>query len=152
MKRHKSKYNPAVKELSDYIHDRAFRDGLHPVMATKIKNVLDGIEVTDNLLVQKDQVIVQKDSVINQKNVEVQSKNSLLSQKEQLLVQKEKLLFELRIKEENQLKEEYISVLHQLNPKVFSANYEDWGGKYQGYKDLIAVSYRHLTLPTKRIV
>lgn len=88
------------------------------------------VQTKNSLLVQKEQLLAQKDNLINQKTIEVQSKDSLLLQKEQLLS-------ELRIREENQLKEEYISVLHQLNPKVFSANYEDWGGKYQGYKDLI---------------
>jgi len=62
MKRHESKYNPAVKELSDYIHDRAFRDGLHPVMATKIKNVLEGVEITDRIITEKEQVITQKNN------------------------------------------------------------------------------------------
>ncbi len=88
------------------------------------------VQSKNSLLVQKEQLLLQKDSFINQKTTELQSKDSLLLQKEQLLS-------ELRIKEENQLKEEYISVLHQLNPKVFSANYEDWTSKYQGYKDLI---------------
>jgi hypothetical protein len=41
------------------------------------------------------------------------------------------------VEAQNQLKEEYISVLHQLNPKVYSANYEDWSGKAQGAKDII---------------
>jgi DNA-binding XRE family transcriptional regulator len=144
MKRYESSYNPAVKDISDYIHNNELKQGLHPVMVTKIKNVLDGVEVTDNLLVQKEQLLGQKDNQLNQfqqiittKTSEIQSKNSLLTQKEQLLLQKEKLLSELRIKEENQLKEEYISVLHQLNPKVFSANYEDWNDKAQAFKDII---------------
>jgi hypothetical protein len=96
MKRYESSYNPAVKDISDYIHDNAFRQGLHPVMATKIKNVLDGIEITDRIIsekeqviVQKEQLLVQKESVINQKTAEVRSKDNLLVQKEQLLSQKE---------------------------------------------------------------
>lgn len=71
MKRHESKYNPAVKELSDYIHDRAFRDGLHPVMATKIKNVLEGVEITDRIITEKEQVITQKEQLLVQKEKEL---------------------------------------------------------------------------------
>ncbi|MBM3467628.1 MAG: hypothetical protein FJX70_07380 [Alphaproteobacteria bacterium] len=98
---------------------------------TKEKSDLQQLVKTKTSEIQsKNSLLVQKDNLINQKITELQSKDSLLLQKEQLLS-------ELRIKEENQLKEEYISVLHQLNPKIFSANYEDWSGKAQGFKDII---------------
>ena len=101
------------------------------VTITKQKSDLQQLVTVKTSEVQsKNSLLVQKDNLINQKTTELQSKDSLLLQKEQLLS-------ELRIKEENQLKEEYISVLHQLNPKVFSANYEDWSGKAQGFKDII---------------
>jgi len=35
------------------------------------------------------------------------------------------------------IKKEYISVLQQLNPNVYSGNYEEWSGKAQGFKDII---------------
>jgi len=88
MRRHEyeSPYNPAATELSRAL--RYDRD-INPDTLDKITRVLDGIEVTDNLL-------VQKDNVINQKTVEVQNKNSLLVQKEQLLGQKDKNLEKLK--------------------------------------------------------
>ena len=97
MKRYESKYNPAVKDISDYIHE-GIKDGrIRPDVLAKITRVLDGVEVTDNLL-------VQKDNVINQKTVEVQSKDSLLVQKE---------------------KEEFIEVLQRLDPS-YTDHIGDW--------------------------
>ena len=96
MKRYESRHNPAVKDISDYIHSEAQDGGIHPDMFAKITRVLDGIEITDRIIsekeqviVQKEQLLVQKDSVINQKTTELQSKDNLLVQKEQLLSQKE---------------------------------------------------------------
>jgi hypothetical protein len=84
MRRHEyeSRYNPAVTELSRALINDG---GIHPDTLDKITRVLDGVEVTDNLL-------VQKDNVINQKTTELQSKNNLLVQKEQLLGQKDNQL------------------------------------------------------------
>ena len=165
MKRYESNYNPAVRDISDYIHEGINDRGIDPVMATKIKNVLDGVEVTDNLLVQKEQLLGQKDTQLNQlqqtittKTAEVQSKDSLLVQKEAVIKQKtdqivtvtqeklkiaqEKAKVEIHNKKvtnvvHNNIKKEYISVLQQLNPNVYSGNYEEWSGQAQGAKNLI---------------
>jgi len=154
MKRYESNYNPAVKDISDYIHDRANDGRIHPDMVAKITNVLEGVEVMDNLITQKDQVIVQKDNVINQKTVEVQNKNSLLVQKEQLLGQKDNQLnqfqqiittktVELQSKENLLAQKDQILVqkeqkvgelqktvfadsLHKLYPDSYSAKVEEW--------------------------
>ena len=108
-KQYTSPYNPAAKDLSQYIIEQARAGGIRPEGLAIMNNVLEGIEFTDHLLVQKDQVILQKDSVINQKTVEVQSKDRLLVQKEiekehavrsksieknNLLAQKEQLLIQ----------------------------------------------------------
>jgi len=61
MKRYESNYNPAVKDISDYIHDNARNFGIDPIIATKIKNVLDGIEITDRIITEKEQLLVQKE-------------------------------------------------------------------------------------------
>lgn len=45
MKRYESRYNPAVKDISDYIHSEAQDGGIHPDMFAKITRVLDGVEV-----------------------------------------------------------------------------------------------------------
>jgi len=138
MKRYESNYNPTVKDISDYIHDNARNRGIDPVMATKIKNVLDGIEVTDNLL-------VQKDNVINQKTTELQSKENLLAQKEQLLVQKDKNLEQLKkigvvdVKEEfivaleqENMKDELKKVLPELFRNLYPKNFNNWPPKIWG--------------------
>ena len=140
----KKKLNPvpAAKRTEEKINNAQHgRIELKPEEAQKL---VTGIYEFDAKVKLKDSQIVtitkeksDLQQLVKTKTSEIQSKNSLLSQKEQLLVQKEQLLSELRIREENQLKEEYISVLHQLNPKVFSANYEDWNDKAQGFKDII---------------
>ena len=90
MKKHyTSSYNPAVKELSDFINITANANSIPPYVLAKITPVLEGIELTDKLLVQKDQLLSQKDSVINQKTFEVQTTKQVLLQKERLLSQKE---------------------------------------------------------------
>jgi len=147
MKRYESKYNPAVKDISDYIHNEAFDRDVHPDTLDKITRVLDGVEVMDNLITQKDQVIVQKDNVINQKTAEVQSKNNLLVQKEQLLVQKDNVInqktTEIQSKENLLAQKDQILVqkeqkvgelqktvfadsLHKLYPDSYSAKVEEW--------------------------
>jgi hypothetical protein len=77
MKRYESRHNPAVKDISDYIHDNARNFGIDPVMATKIKNVLDGIEITDRIINEKDQVIVQKEQLLVQKERELDRLKSI---------------------------------------------------------------------------
>jgi hypothetical protein len=89
MKRYESKYNPAVKDISDYIHNKAFDTDIPPDVLARITRVLDGVERMDEMISQKEQLLVQKDGVIKQKTVELQSKSNLLVQKEQLLSQKE---------------------------------------------------------------
>ena len=95
MKKHESKYNPAVKELSDYIHKHAQDGDIHPDMLAKISNVLEGVKRTDEMISQKEQLLGQKDTQLNQlqqtittKTAEVQSKDSLLVQKEAVIKQK----------------------------------------------------------------
>jgi hypothetical protein len=140
----KSKLNPvpAAKRTQEKINN--LKDNYVELKREEAQKLVTGIYELDAKVKLKDSQIVtitkQKSDLqqlVTVKTSEVQSKNNLLVQKEQLLVQKEKLLTELKIREENQLKEEYISVLHQLNPKVYSANYEDWSGKAQGAKDII---------------
>ena len=80
MKKHYiSPYNPAVKELIEALR---YDGDIRPDILTKIDSVLEGIEITDKLL-------LQKDSVINQKEVELQSTKQGLLQKEEILSQKE---------------------------------------------------------------
>jgi hypothetical protein len=61
MKRHESKYNPAVKELSDFVIKQARDSGIRPDMITKITRVLDGVERMDEMISQKEQLLVQKE-------------------------------------------------------------------------------------------
>ncbi|MDR0774870.1 MAG: hypothetical protein LBE72_06215 [Rickettsia sp.] len=62
MKEHyESKYNPAVKEISDYIHKNARDSGIHPEMLAKITSVLEGVKRTDEMISQKEQLLVQKE-------------------------------------------------------------------------------------------
>jgi hypothetical protein len=129
MKKRESKYNPAVKELSDYIHKHAEDGDIHPDMFAKITRVLDGVEVTDNLL-------VQKDSIINQKTTELQSKENLLAQKEQLLIQKDKNLETLKESGVVGEQKEFVDALHKLYPKWYPEKLEDWSSDTWG-KQLI---------------
>lgn len=136
MKRHESKYNPAVKELSDYIHKHANDGNIRPDVLGRITRVLDGVEVTDNLLVQKDtelqskenllvqkdHVILQKDSVINEKTLEVQSKDNLLVQKEQKL--QETIT--------DRVQKEFADVIHKLQPDLHYGTAEDFQVYIQG--------------------
>jgi hypothetical protein len=43
MKRYESNYNPAVRDISDYIHTQLRDGGIHPDVLDKITRVLDGI-------------------------------------------------------------------------------------------------------------
>lgn len=62
-KQYTSPYNPAATELSNALrNDRDIR----PDMFDKITRVLEGVEVTDKLLLQKDQVISQKEQLLAQ--------------------------------------------------------------------------------------
>jgi len=61
MKRYESKYNPAVKDISDYIHDRVQDGGIRPDVLAKITNVLEGVKRTDEMIFQKEQLLVQKE-------------------------------------------------------------------------------------------
>lgn len=106
MKSHSVERIPAVARLSEIVNNP--NKGIPPIVVRDIKYVLEGAEKLDQEVKLKDSQIAtitkQKNDlqqVVTTKTSEVQSKNSLLSQKEQLLS-------ELRIKEENQLKEEYI--------------------------------------------
>ena len=78
MKRHESKYNPAVKELSEYLYDNAQNIYILPTALAKITRVLDGVE--------------RMDEMISQKDTELQSTKNILTQKEQLILQKDKNL------------------------------------------------------------
>ena len=139
-KQYTSPYNPAVKELSDFVIEAA-RDGLIPPhVLAKITPVLEGIEVTDKLLVQKDQVILQKDSVINQKEIEKEyavrsksvEKNNLLLQKEQLLIQKDKNLETLKESGTVGEQKEFVDALHKLYPSWYPEKLEDWSSDTWG--------------------
>ncbi len=61
MKRYESRHNPAVKDISDYIHSEAQDLGIHPDTLDKITRVLDGIEITDRIISEKEQLLVQKE-------------------------------------------------------------------------------------------
>lgn len=104
MRRHeyKSRYNPAATELSQALR---YDTGIRPDMLAKITRVLDGVEVTDNLL-------VQKDSVINQKDTELQSTNNLL-------VEKDQKIGELQ-------KNEFIDLLHKISPVNYPLDVNSW--------------------------
>lgn len=156
-KQYTSPYNPAVKELSDFIIGQAQAGRIPPEVLTRIDSVLEGIEVTDKLLFQKDSVInqkeqllVQKESVINQKNLEVRNKDSLLVQKEQVLqqkaieTQKAKELAAQKAFEAQQTKQllqdtapklielqktEFVDTLHKLYPDSYPAKLEKWTDK-----------------------
>jgi len=60
MRRHEyeSRYNPAVTELSQALRNNF---GIHPDVLAKIKNVLDGVEITDRIITEKEQLIVQRE-------------------------------------------------------------------------------------------
>ena len=98
MKSYESTYNPAVKELSDYIHKLVRDGGIHPDMVTIMTSVLDGVEITDKLITQK----------------------------EQLLVQKERELETLKESGVVDVRQEFIANLHALHPKVYPANFNEW--------------------------
>lgn len=61
MKRYESKYNPAAKELSDYIHKGIKDRDIRPDVLVKITSVLDGVERMDEMISQKEQLLVQKE-------------------------------------------------------------------------------------------
>ena len=61
MKRYESKYNPAAKELSDYIHKNARKEDIRPEALAKITSVLEGVERMDEMISQKEQLLVQKE-------------------------------------------------------------------------------------------
>jgi hypothetical protein len=61
MKKHESKYNPAVKELSELLIDNKFDRAIHPIIKAKITSVLDGVERMDKMISQKEQLLVQKE-------------------------------------------------------------------------------------------
>ena len=120
MKRYESKYNPAAKELSEYLNKNANKQNIRPEALNIITRVLDGVEVTDRIITekeqvisQKDQILVQKDSVINQKTVELQGKDSSLIKKE---------------------REEFIEVLQRLDPS-YTDHIGDWPNNI--YKDAV---------------
>ena len=179
MRRHEyeSRYNPAATELSRAL----MYDGvIRPDMLDKITRVLDGVEVTDNLLVQKDNVInqktaevqsknnllVQKEQLLGQKDnqlnqfqqiittktVELQSKENLLAQKEQLLVQKDKNLEKLKETGTVGEQKEYVDVLHKLYPKWYPERLEDWPSDSHGKKIIDKGDYENIkaSLPTYR--
>ncbi len=62
MKQHyTSQYNPAVAELSEYLNKIANDGSIDPITMTKITHVLDGVEITDRIITQKEQLLVQKE-------------------------------------------------------------------------------------------
>jgi hypothetical protein len=133
----KSKYNPAAEELNNYIHGRAFDLDIRPDVLAKITRVLDGVEVMDNLITQKDQVIVQKDSVINQKIVELQSTKQVLLQKDQVIAQKEQSLEQLKKNGGMGVREEFIYLLNKLSPEAYSADFSKWSDKLPMKKHVV---------------
>jgi hypothetical protein len=107
-------------------------------MFAKITRVLDGVEVTDNLL-------VQIDNVINQKTTELQNTKQILLQKEQLILQKDKNLEQLKKIRVVDVKEEFIVALEQENMKdelkkvlpelfrnLYPKNFNNWPPKIWG--------------------
>lgn len=76
MRRHEyeSRYNPAVTELSRALIQDG---GIRPDTLDKIKNVLDGIEITDRIINEKEQVIVQKEQLLVQKEKELERLKSI---------------------------------------------------------------------------
>jgi hypothetical protein len=56
-----SPYNPAVKELSDFVIKQAQANSIRPDMLERITSVLDGIEITDRIITEKEQLLVQKE-------------------------------------------------------------------------------------------
>ena len=126
MKKHYiSPYNPAATELIEALrYDRDIR----PDILTKIDSVLEGIEITDKLL-------LQKDSVINQQSTELQSTKQTLLKKELSLVQKEQEIQLKTVDAQNptfgleSIKAEFIACLHKLYPDAYPAKFEDWSDK-----------------------
>jgi hypothetical protein len=152
MKRYESKYNPAVKELSDYIHKNARDSDIHPDVLANLTSVLDGVEITDNLIAQKDQLLILKDNVINQKTVELQGKDNLLVQKEQLLIQKDKNLEKLKESGTVGEQKEFVEALHKLYPNLYPEKLEDWSSDTWGKQVIDNGDYQVIknNLPTYR--
>jgi hypothetical protein len=125
MKRYESKYNPAAKELSEYLNKNANKQNIRPEALNIITSVLEGVEVTDNLL-------VQKDNVINQKTTELQNTKQILLQKEQLLIQKDKNLGTLKETGTVGEQKEFVDALHKLYPNWYPERLEDWSSDTWG--------------------
>ena len=109
------------------------KHGIREAVASDINQMITGLDQYEEVIGKQTQKIGTYKDIVNAKAVELINKDKVLVQKnveiqnkDKILVQKEQLLSEISIREENQLKEEYINVLHQLYPKVFSANFEDW--------------------------
>lgn len=111
MKRHESKYNSAVKELSDYIHKNARKEDIRPEALAKITRVLEGVERMDEMISQKDQ---------------------LLAQKEQLLIQKDKNLGTLKETGTVGEQKEFVDALHKIYPNWYPERLEDWSSDTWG--------------------
>jgi len=139
MKKHyTSKYNSAVAELSQVLNKEVQDGSIRPVMATKIKNVLDGIERMDEMISQKEQLLVQKESVINQKIVEIRNKDSLL-------VQKDKEIIELEKVKNGALTKELLEILPQAYPgSGYNKQFAEWHPTWWGKKVIDAGNFEEM--------
>lgn len=163
MKRYESKYNPAVKDISDYIHSEAFDLGIHPDMLDKLTRVLDGIEITDNIITQKDQevrqktfevlnreqVIAQKEHILQQKAIETQKAKEFAAQKAFEAQQTKQLLQDTAPKLIELQKTEFVDALHKLYPDSYPAKLEKWTDKLPMKKHVDSADFQVMEKNTK---
>jgi hypothetical protein len=116
----KSKLNPVPAANRTQEKINTVHTGYVELKPEEAQKLVTGIYELDAKVKLKDSQIV---TITKQKNDTITNLKQVITTK--------------TVEIQNQLKEEYISVLHQLNPKVYSANYEDWSGKAQGAKDII---------------
>jgi hypothetical protein len=144
MKKHESKYNPAVKELSELLIGKRFNNAVHPIIKAKMISVLDGIEHMDEMISQKDtelqstkQILLDKEQkewvkVLHQRfphdypaNFSEWSNNSwgkdVVNRKDLQAIEKHLPTFKVDV-----LNNKFIEVLHQRFPHDYPANFRDW--------------------------
>lgn len=158
MKKHyTSKYNPAVAELSEVLNKGTNDGSIRPVIASKIKNVLDGVERMDEMISQKEQLLVQKDNNINKLQGSIFDKEQkefieVLPQRyphdyptnfnewpndiwgKQVVERKDLNAIEKHLPtfKADLLKKEWIEVLHKRFPNDYPARFEDWNPNIWG--------------------
>lgn len=162
-KQYTSPYNPAVKELSDLIIKGAYDGRIPPHVLAKITSVLDGVEVTDNLLVQKDQevkqktyevlnreqLLAQKEQVLQQKAIETQKAKELAVQKTFEAQQTKQLLQDTAPKLIELQKTEFVDTLHKLYPDSYPAKLEKWTDKLPMKKHVDSADFQVMERNTK---